>query len=85
MLPGPTLSEGIVDFPKSVARDPAAPSAEIEARFFARDRSVSLIPRMIEPGEIASLVAQVASPLAAATHGAAPRLDGGLTPTMAQA
>ena len=55
----------------------------MEAQFFARDRPRSLIQRMIEPGEIASLVAYVASPLAAATNGAALRVDGGLTPTIA--
>ena len=83
VLPGPTRSEGIVDFLKSVAPDPAAPAAEMEAQFFARDRPTSLIQRMIEPGEIASLVAYVASPLAAATNGAALRVDGGLIPTVA--
>jgi len=83
VLPGPTRSEGIVDFLKSVARDPGAPAAELEAQFFARDRPSSLLQRMIEPEEIASLVAYVASPLAAATNGAALRVDGGLTPTIA--
>jgi len=83
VLPGTTRSEGIADFLKSVASDPSAPAAEIEARFFARDRPTSLIQRMIEPEEIASLVAYVASPLAAATNGAALRVDGGITPTIA--
>lgn len=83
VLPGPTRSEGIVDFLKSVARDPDAPATEIEARFFAVDRPSSLIQRMIEPEEIASLVAYVASPLSAATNGAALRVDGGIIPTIA--
>ncbi len=82
VLPGPTRSEGIVDFLKSVASDPDAPAAEIEAEFFRRDRSSSLIQRMIEPEEIASLVAYVASPLSSATNGAALRVEGGLTPTV---
>jgi NAD(P)-dependent dehydrogenase (short-subunit alcohol dehydrogenase family) len=82
VLPGTTRSEGIVDFLKSVADDPNAPAAEIERSFFAKERPTSLIQRMIEPEEIASLVAYVASPLSAATNGAALRVDGGITPTI---
>ncbi|ACK52496.1 short-chain dehydrogenase/reductase SDR [Methylocella silvestris BL2] len=81
VLPGPTRSEGIVDFLKSVAADPSAPPAELEAQFFRDHRATSLIQRMIEPDEIASLVAFVASPLSAATNGAVLRADGGITPT----
>lgn len=82
VLPGTTRSDGITDFLKSVASDPNVPAAEIEAEFFARDRPTSLIQRMIEPQEIANLVAYVASPLSAATNGAALRADGGITPTI---
>jgi NAD(P)-dependent dehydrogenase (short-subunit alcohol dehydrogenase family) len=78
VLPGPTRSEGIVDFLKSTASDPKAPAAQIEAEFFAKDRASSLLQRMIEPEEIANLVAYVASPLSAATNGAALRVEGGL-------
>jgi len=82
VLPGTTRSEGINDFLKSVASDPNASPDAIEAEFFARDRPTSLIQRMIDPQEIASLVAYVASPLSAATNGAALRADGGITPTI---
>ena len=82
VLPGTTRSEGIVDFLRSVADDPNAPEAELERGFFARERPTSLIQRMIEPVEVASLVAYVASPLSAATNGAALRVDGGITPTI---
>jgi hypothetical protein len=37
---------------------------------------------MIEPDEIANLVAYVASPLSSATTGAALRVDGCVTPTI---
>ena len=82
VLPGPTRSEGIVDFLKGLASDPAAPSARIEAEFFAKGRPSSLLQRLIEPEEIANLVAYVASPLSSATNGAALRVDGGVTPTI---
>jgi NAD(P)-dependent dehydrogenase (short-subunit alcohol dehydrogenase family) len=82
VLPGTTRSEGIVDFLKSVADNPDAPAEEIEKAFFAKERPTSLIQRMIEPEEIAALVAYVASPLSAATNGAALRVDGGITPTI---
>ena len=83
VLPGPTRSEGIIDFLKSAASDPQASASEIEAEFFAKHRSSSLVQRMIEPEEIADLVAYVASPLSSATNGAALRVDGGVTPTIA--
>ncbi|WP_380784769.1 SDR family NAD(P)-dependent oxidoreductase [Sphingomonas sp. R86521] len=82
VMPGTTRSEGIVDFLKSVAEDPDAPAEEIERAFFAKDRATSLIQRMIEPEEIAAMVAYVASPLSSATNGAALRVDGGITPTI---
>lgn len=83
VLPGSTRSEGIVDFLKSVASDPNLPPDEMEAEYFQKERPSSLIQRMIEPEEVASLVAYVASPLSAATNGAALRVDGGITPTIA--
>ena len=83
VLPGPTRSEGIVDFLKSVASDPDAPAAELEAEFFRVHRPLSLLARMIEPDEIAGLVAYLASPLAAATNGASLRVEGGIVPTIA--
>jgi hypothetical protein len=85
VLPGPTRSEGIIDFLKSLASDPQASTSEVEAEFFAKHRSSSLLQRMIEAEEIANLVAYVASPLSSATNGAALRVDGGVTPTIARA
>jgi NAD(P)-dependent dehydrogenase (short-subunit alcohol dehydrogenase family) len=67
---------------KSRASDPAAPAEQIEAEFFAKGRPSSLLQRMIEPDEIANLVAYVASPLSSAISGAALRVDGGVTPTI---
>jgi NAD(P)-dependent dehydrogenase (short-subunit alcohol dehydrogenase family) len=67
----------MIKFLRSVASDPPAPAKQIETEFFAIHRSASLLQR-IEPQEIASLVAYLASPLASATNSAALRLEGGL-------
>lgn len=83
VMPGPTRSDGIVDFLRSVASDPDAPPAELEREFFARHRATSLLQRMIDADEIANLVAFLASPLSSATNGAALRAEGGLVPTLA--
>ena len=83
VLPGPTRSPGVEDFLKSVASNPDAPASEMEAEFFATARASSLLQRMIDPEEIASLVAYLASPLAAAINGAAVRVEGGLITTIA--
>lgn len=83
VLPGPTRSEGIVEFIRSVVEDKDAPEAEREAEFFAKVRPLSLIRRLIEAEEIAAQVALLASPLGAITNGAAVRVEGGIIPTIA--
>jgi NAD(P)-dependent dehydrogenase (short-subunit alcohol dehydrogenase family) len=83
VMPGPTRSEGIVEFIRSVVDDKDAPEAEREAAFFEQARPGSLIRRLIEADEIGSLVAYLASPLSAVTNGAAIRAEGGLVPTIA--
>lgn len=83
VMPGPTRADGIEAFLRSQASDPSAPLAAIEAEFFAKARATSLLQRMIEPAEIANLVAYLASPLSSATNGAALRVEGGLITTIA--
>jgi NAD(P)-dependent dehydrogenase (short-subunit alcohol dehydrogenase family) len=83
VLPGPTRSEGIIDFIRSVVDNKDASEAELEAEFFAKFRPLSLIRRLIEADEIGAMVAFLASPLAAVTNGAAIRAEGGIVPTIA--
>lgn len=83
VLPGPTRSEGIVDFIRSTAKDKSASDEDLEAGFFDTMRPLSLIRRLIEAEEIGNIVAFLASPLAAATNGAAIRAEGGIVPTIA--
>lgn len=83
VLPGPTRSEGIVEFIRSVVDNKDAPEAERETEFFTKLRPLSLIRRLIEADEIAAQVALLASPLGAITNGAAIRVEGGIIPTIA--
>jgi NAD(P)-dependent dehydrogenase (short-subunit alcohol dehydrogenase family) len=83
VLPGPTRSEGIVDFLRSVSSNPNGSNAEIEAEFFQKGRPTSLIQRLLEAEEVADLVAFVASPLASGTTGSSLRVEGGIVQTIA--
>jgi NAD(P)-dependent dehydrogenase (short-subunit alcohol dehydrogenase family) len=83
VMPGPTRSEGIVEFIRSVVENKDAPEHEREAEFFTKMRPLSLIRRLIEADEIAAQVALLASPLGAITNGAAVRVEGGIIPTIA--
>lgn len=78
VLPGPTRTEGAVEFFTALAAEQGVTLAEAERRFFAEARPSSLIKRFIDPTEVASLVAYVCSPLASATTGAALRVEGGV-------
>lgn len=78
VLPGPTRSAAIAGFLQGLASTPDATPEQAEQEFFERERPTSLIQRMAEDREVASLVAYLASPLAAATNGAAVRVDGGI-------
>jgi NAD(P)-dependent dehydrogenase (short-subunit alcohol dehydrogenase family) len=78
ILPGPTRSEGVVGFLQGLASTPNATPAQAEKEFFEKHRPTSLLQRMAEESEVASLVAYISSPLAAATNGAAIRCEGGI-------
>jgi NAD(P)-dependent dehydrogenase (short-subunit alcohol dehydrogenase family) len=83
VMPGPTRSEGIVQFLHDMATNPEATNAEAEREFFTKHRSASLLQRLIEAREIATMVAYLASPLSSATNGAALRVEGGLLRSIA--
>lgn len=82
VLPGPTRSEGIVEFIRSVVENKDASETEREAEFFTKLRPLSLIKRLIEADEVGAMTAYLASPLAAATNGAAVKVEGGMVPTI---
>ncbi len=78
VLPGPTLTEGAKDFFDKLAKEQGVDFDEAARAFFANARPTSLLRRFIDPKEVAAMVAYVCSPLAAATNGAALRVDGGV-------
>ena len=83
VLPGPTASEGVEEFVGRLAADLKTDRAAVEQEFFRNIRPSSLLRRFATPQEVAALVTFVASPLAAATNGAALRVDGGVVRSIA--
>ena len=82
VLPGPTRSEGVGEFFGKLAAEAGIGLEEMERRFFAEGRPTSIIKRMIDPAEVAALVAYVCSGRAAATTGAALHVEGGIVSTI---
>ena len=78
VLPGPTRSEGVVDFFAKLAQEAGTSEAEMEKEFIAKHRPTSLIRRLATVEEVANMVVFVCSPQASATTGAALRVDGGV-------
>ncbi|QNG20235.1 SDR family oxidoreductase [Rhodococcus triatomae] len=76
VIAGPTHTGGVEDFVYELV-DSALPWEEAQREFMLKFRPQSLLQRLIEPEEIANMVAYLSSPLASATTGAAVRVDGG--------
>jgi NAD(P)-dependent dehydrogenase (short-subunit alcohol dehydrogenase family) len=83
VLPGPTMSEGVTEFVGKLASANKVDSAAIEREFFVKGRPSSLLKRFATPEEVASVVAFVCSPLAAAINGSAVRAEGGIVQSIA--
>lgn len=80
VLPGSTRTEGVQEFVQNLFPDLLYEQAE--ARFMADNRSTSLLARLIDPDEIAHVVAFVSSARASAINGSALRADGGIVRTV---
>lgn len=78
ILPGPTFSEGVERFIGDLATQSNTTVKEVEQQFFHDTRPLSLLQRFITPDEVAAAVVYASSGLAAATNGAAIRVDGGI-------
>jgi NAD(P)-dependent dehydrogenase (short-subunit alcohol dehydrogenase family) len=76
VIAGPTHTAGVEEFVYQLV-DKSLPWDEAQREFMRKHRPQSLLQRLIEPVEIANMVAYLASPLASATTGGALRVDGG--------
>lgn len=76
ILGGPTYSDGVASAVRSVAELQGLAEEDMKAAI-AAGNTTSLVQRFLEPAELASLVAYLASPLSSAVTGAALRADGG--------
>jgi NAD(P)-dependent dehydrogenase (short-subunit alcohol dehydrogenase family) len=83
VLPGPTASEGVVNFVDKLAGDQKKSRQEVERDFFEHARPTSIIKRFERPDEIAAVVAFIASPHSSAINGATVRADGGVVRSIA--
>jgi NAD(P)-dependent dehydrogenase (short-subunit alcohol dehydrogenase family) len=83
VLPGPTKSEGVMNFVDQLAAGSGLDPKDFEKEFFRSARPSSILQRFATPDEIASVVAFVCSPLASAINGAAVRADGGVVRSIA--
>ncbi len=78
VAPGPTASEGVIDFVKGVAASQGKDEKAVEDEFFKTVRPSSLLQRFEDPMEIAQAIVFLASPLSSAINGAVLRADGGV-------
>ncbi len=78
VLPGPTMTEGVDRFLEDLATSRGTSKADQEKLFFKETRPLSLLQRFIQPEEVAASVLFLAGASAAATNGAALRVDGGI-------
>ncbi|MFI5890180.1 SDR family NAD(P)-dependent oxidoreductase [Actinoplanes sp. NPDC051513] len=76
VIAGPTHTGGVEDFVYELV-DKSLPWDQAQREFMRKHRPQSLLQRLIEPEEIASMVVYLSSPLASATTGGALRVDGG--------
>ena len=83
VLPGPTASEGLTEFIEKMAKQRGVSQKQMQESFVVETRPTSLLRRLATPEEVANMVVYICSPQAAATTGAALRVDGGVVRSIA--
>lgn len=78
ILPGPTFTDGAERFFGELAEQRNITIKEVEQQYFAETRPLSLLQRFITPEEVAATTVFISSQAAAATNGAAIKVDGGI-------
>lgn len=78
IIGGPTYSDSVATVIQQIAKEQQVPVQQMKAGIAAQTNPDSLLQRFIDPSEIASLVAYLASPVSIATNGASLRVDGGV-------
>jgi NAD(P)-dependent dehydrogenase (short-subunit alcohol dehydrogenase family) len=78
VLPGPTRSEGVVEFLDKIAAERGLQGEGFEKEFVKTARPSSLIQRLAEADEVANPVVYLCSDAASATTGSTLRVDGGV-------
>lgn len=76
VLPGPTKTDGVIEFVQNIFPD--LPYEEAERKFMTENRQASLIQRLIDPKEVGDLIAFVCSDKGSAVNGTSLRVDGGI-------
>ena len=82
VLPGPTRSEGAIEFLEKIARERGMDLKEAETEVIRTLRPTSLLKRMATPEEVANLAVYLCGEPASATTGSALRVDGGVVRTI---
>lgn len=79
ILPGPTMTGGIVSYMKDFAKQNDIESfEEAVSSYFAKHETTSLLQRFLDPAEIANITVFLSSPLASGINGTAQHVDGGI-------
>ncbi|PES75413.1 oxidoreductase [Bacillus anthracis] len=81
VMPGPTLTEKVIDIIDTMIKK-ELPFIEKEKIFMQQNLPQSQLQRFIRPEEIARLVSFMCSPDATAFRGSPIRMDGGMVPTI---
>lgn len=82
VLPGPTLSEGVMAMIEPAAKKQGISTEKAASQFVKAKRPSSIIQRAATTEEVASMVVYVCSQQASATTGAAMRVEGGIVDTL---
>ncbi|MDR7145025.1 SDR family NAD(P)-dependent oxidoreductase [Rhizobium sp. BE258] len=78
VLPGPTLSDGVVSMIEGSIAGTDQSVKEAADAFVKANRPSSIIQRTASVEEVANMIVYIASPLSSATTGAALRVEGGI-------